>query len=66
MPWRRQRTLRPLMLMVVHREELHVGDRAAVDLVEDLLGVRALDLEAVVPARDGLAARMRRASGRRG
>ena len=43
----------------VHREELHVGDRAAVDLVEDLLGVRSLDLEAVVAARDGLAARMR-------
>ena len=43
----------------VHREELHVGDRTAVDLVENLPGVRALHLEAIVPARDGLAARMR-------
>ncbi len=43
----------------VHREELHVGNRPAIDLVEDLLGVRSLHLEAIVAARDGLAARMR-------
>jgi hypothetical protein len=33
-------------------EELHIGDRAAVDLVEDLVGLRSLDLEAIVRAVD--------------
>src|SRR5687767_6619054 len=45
---------------VVHREELHVGDRSAIDLVEDLFGVRSLDLESIVTTRDRLAARMGR------
>src|SRR3954462_5494967 len=38
-------------------EELHVGDRAAVDLLEDLACLRTLDLESVVRAIDRLAVR---------
>ncbi len=33
---------------LVHEEELDLGDRAAVQLLDHVLGVRALDLEAVV------------------
>src|SRR6185312_1252223 len=42
----------------VHGEELDVGNRSAVQLVEDLLRIRALHLVAVVAARDGLALRI--------
>ncbi len=44
----------------VHGEELHVRDRAAVQLVQHLLGVRTLHLEAVVTAVDRLALRIAR------
>ena len=40
----------------VHVEELDVRDRAAVEALQDLGRVRALDLEAIVPADDRLAA----------
>src|SRR5690606_12035110 len=41
-------------------EELELLDRAAVELLDDRPGVRALDLEAVVLARDRVAVRPRR------
>ena len=44
----------------VHVEELDVRERAAVQPLEDLRRVRALDLVAVVPPHDGVAARLRR------
>jgi hypothetical protein len=43
----------------IHVEELHVRNRAAVEPLEDLGGVRPLHLEAVVPANDRLPTRVR-------
>ena len=43
----------------VHVEELHLRQRPAIEPLEQLLGVRPLNLVAVVPADDRLAARMR-------
>ena len=48
-----------------HPEELELLDRAAVDLLDHLPRVRALDLEAPLLAMHRLAVRARRASGRR-
>src|SRR5271166_2221836 len=45
---------------VVRVEELNVGERAAVQLLDHLLGVRSLDLEPVLRAGDRLAHRARR------
>ena len=59
------RTLRPSMLISSMLKNFRSGIGAAVELVDDVLGVRALDLEAVVAARHRRGRPDATASGRR-
>ena len=58
MPWRSARTLRPAMLMTSMLKNLISGNRPAVQLLENLRSIRALNLVAIASANDSLRLRV--------